>query len=185
MRIPEGQIPISLKFDASLDRLYTRKDTKQDLTDVRAGCYSVHICTNDLVKSVRRLEYFKSQRLMRKCPRCLKGHLRLSILEIFDRGAYSSRARAFKRITAHCEVCGSVSFEQQVKCPTCNHGNVRTCSAGSIRPGSHDGIQYLMRCKSCGFIWNVSFKNFEIRAAETTLPQTGKMQSAVAVVKKP
>jgi len=184
-RIRVGWIPISLKFGTRLAGLYTKKDTKQDLTDVRVGCYSVHICTNDLVKSVHRLEYFKSQRLMRKCPRCLDGRLRLSVLEIFDRGAFSSRARAFKRITAHCEACGPVSFEQQVKCPTCNHGNVRTCSAGSIRPGSHDGIQYLMRCKSCGLIWNVSFKNFEIKAADSLVPQTGKIESAVAIVKKP
>jgi transcription elongation factor Elf1 len=163
--------------------MYTRKGTKQDLTDVQRCSYFVHICTSNVVKSVRRLEYFKLQRLIRKCPRCSKGRLRLSVLEIFDRGAFSSRARAFKRITALCETCGSVSFEQQVKCPTCNHGNVRTCSAGSIRPGTHDGIQYLMRCKSCGYIWNVSFKNFEMKVSDGMKPRTGPLEPIVALAK--
>ncbi len=133
---------------------------------------------------MRVLEYSKLQRIMRKCPRCSKGRLRLSALEIFDRGAFSSRARAFKRITALCETCGSVSFEQQVKCPTCNHGNVRTCSAGSIRPGTRDGIRYLMRCKSCGFIWNVSFRNLEARIAGSVEPQTGHIEPAMVLAKE-
>jgi uncharacterized Zn finger protein len=137
-----------------------------------------------MANSVRVLEYFKSQRLVRKCPRCSKGRLRLSVLEIFDRGAFSSRARAFKRITALCETCGPVSFEQQVKCPTCNHGNVRTCSTGSIRPGTHDGIQYLMRCKSCGYIWNVSFKNFETRVSSDMISRTGHLEAILALAKK-
>lgn len=133
---------------------------------------------------MRRLEYFKLQRLIRKCPRCSKGRLKLSTLEIFDRGAFSSRARAYKRITALCDTCGSVSFEQQVKCPTCNHGNVRTCSAGSIRPGTRDGIQYLMRCKSCGLIWNLSFKNFEMKVSNETSPSARHTEPVAELAKK-
>lgn len=137
-----------------------------------------------MIRSVRRLEFTKSQRLMRKCPRCTKGRLRLSVLEIFDRGAYSSRAKAYKRVTAQCEDCGPVSFEQEVKCPTCNHGNVRTCSAGSIRPGTRDGINYLMRCKSCGYLWTVSFKNFEIGASEEAKLSSQQLQPVVMPAKR-
>jgi uncharacterized Zn finger protein len=105
-------------------------------------------------------------------------------LEIFDRGAYSSRAKAFKRVTAVCESCGPISFEQQVKCPTCNHGNVRTCSAGSIRPGKPDGIQYLMRCKSCGYIWNVSFKNFQTKVSDDARSSTGRPEPILALARE-
>jgi len=133
---------------------------------------------------VRRLEYFKSQRLGRKCPRCSTRRLQLSVLEIFDRGAYSSRARAYKRITAVCETCGIISYEQQVKCPTCNHGNVRTCSAGSLRPGTIEGIRYLMRCKSCGYIWNVSFKNFEVKITASSRSLIGQPEPILAAAKK-
>ena len=127
------------------------------------------------------LDYVRSQRLMKKCPRCSDGRLRLSGLEIFDRGAFSSRARAFKRVKAHCDTCGSVSFEQQVKCPTCNHGSVRTCSVGSIQPGSSNGIRYLMRCKSCGFIWNVSFKNFISGISEESKDEITSVESKLTI----
>jgi hypothetical protein len=42
-----------------------------------------------------------------------------------------------------------------------------------------------MRCKSCGFIWNVSFRNLEARIVESAEPQAELIEPAIALAKEP
>jgi uncharacterized Zn finger protein len=85
-------------------------------------------------------------------------------MEIFNKGFLSVHEKAYKRITALCKNCGEIVIEEGVKCPNCGKMNVKICL--SKRLSLHrkfEGIDHLLRCKECGYIWKIYFKNEELK----------------------
>ncbi|MEM2896690.1 MAG: hypothetical protein QW265_03960 [Candidatus Bathyarchaeia archaeon] len=96
----------------------------------------------------------------KKCSKCSYRGITLLRMEIFNRGTLSVHEKAHRRITALCKNCGEIILEEEVKCPNCGKRNVKACL--SKRSGSREnfeGIDYLLRCKNCGFIWKIHFRN--------------------------
>jgi len=115
-----------------------------------------------------KLKYSKLQKLNKKCPSCSCRRITLLQMEIFNKGALLSDEKAYRRITALCKNCGEINLEERIKCPNCNKRNVKVCLYKKI--GSYknfEGIDYLLRCKDCGYIWRIYFQN---------IPQQNKLK---------
>ncbi|MEM3754199.1 MAG: hypothetical protein QXE19_00705 [Candidatus Bathyarchaeia archaeon] len=96
----------------------------------------------------------------KKCQNCSHRGITLLRMEIFNKGVLSIHEKAYRRITALCKNCGEIIIEEEVKCPICNKANVKICLAKRIGfYEKFEGIDYLLRCKNCGYIWRAHFKN--------------------------
>ena len=104
--------------------------------------------------------YSEGEIIKRRCPYCGRMKLKVLSLEIFNRGVHSSREHAYTFMRLRCGECGEVQVEQKVRCRSCGSHDVSMCySEPIIIDGASAGVKYTLRCKSCGYIWQLRFNS--------------------------